>query len=96
MFSDLVSVLAELSEEDKKDVCLDHAVKLRFAWSMRNYRKFFSLYKQAPKMAGYVIDWFADRERKAALKIMIKSYDFSFISVTMSSSLLREKMAVAA
>ncbi len=92
MFSDLVSVLAELSEEDKKDVCLDHAVKLRFAWSMRNYRKFFSLYKQAPKMAGYVIDWFADRERKAALKIMIKSYDFSYFCQPTIIISCKEKM----
>lgn len=74
---DLNSVLSELSPEDRQDECLAHALKLRTAWSLSNYHRFFRLYKRAPKMAGYLIDWFADRERKLALKIIIKSYRLS-------------------
>jgi hypothetical protein len=69
----LISVLDELTPEDRQDVCLKHAIKLRTAWSLSNYHRFFCLYKAAPKMSGYLVDWFADRERKAALRIMIKS-----------------------
>lgn len=76
-FPDLNAVLAELTNEDRQDECLAHALKLRTAWSLNNFHRFFKLFKKAPKMAGYLIDWFADRERKAALKIMIKAYEFT-------------------
>lgn len=70
---DLNAVLSELSADDRNEQCVKHALDLRTAWSLSNFHRFFVLYKTAPKMAGYIIDWFADRERKAALKIMIKA-----------------------
>ena len=73
--------MSELTKEDREDECLQHAEKLRTAWSLSNYHKFFSLYKKAPKMSGYLIDWFIDRERKSALKIMIKAYATSLILI---------------
>ena len=81
LISDLNSVLSELTKEDREDECLQHAAKLRTAWSLSNYHKFFTLYKKAPKMSGYLIDWFIDRERKSALKIMIKAYATSLILI---------------
>ena len=69
--------MSELTKEDQSDECIQYAQKLRKAWSLRDYHRFFTLYKSAPKMAGYLIDWFIDRERKIALKIMIKAYEKS-------------------
>ena len=89
-------MLAELSTDEKSNECVAHALKLRTAWSLQNYKRFFQvwhlsgsirfrkeefedclcvfqLYLAAPKMSGYLIDWFLDRERKAALRIMIKA-----------------------
>ena len=74
MNTDLTSVLAELTSEEKKNECVAHALKLRTAWSLQNYKRFFDLYQDAPKMSGYLIDWFVGRERKAALRIIIKAY----------------------
>ena len=74
--------MSELTTEDRKDECLKHAIQIRTAWSLSNYHKFFALYKKPPKMSGYLIDWFADRERKLALKIMIKAYATIIIHLT--------------
>ena len=77
---DLTSALAALTKEDKQDECIAHAIKLRRAWSEGNYRKFFQLYPDAPKMSGYLMDWFVDRERRKALAVIIKAYvDFGTI-----------------
>ncbi|XP_026294471.1 leukocyte receptor cluster member 8 homolog isoform X2 [Frankliniella occidentalis] len=71
---DLTVVMASLTPEAEQHDCIAHALNMRSAWWLGNYHKFFKLYRAAPKMAAYLVDWFADRERKAAIKIMIKSY----------------------
>lgn len=66
--------MAGLTPEQKKDECISFSLKLRAAWSLGNYHRFFLLYRSAPKMAGYLVDWFADRERKQALRVMLKGF----------------------
>lgn len=61
-------------ESEISDECMIHAMKTRHAWSLGNMRSLFRLYKSAPKMGGYLMDWFVDRERKKYLKFIIKSY----------------------
>jgi len=71
---DIMSTLAVLTDEEHKDESIAHVVKLRAAWSQGNYVRFFKLYTTAPKMSGYLIDWFIDRERRRALTSIIKAY----------------------
>lgn len=73
--------MAGLTEGEKKDECVKFSLKLRAAWSLSNYHRFFKLYRTAPKMAAYLVDWFADRERKQAMRAMLKG--FVYIQVVM-------------
>jgi len=72
--SDMTTTMALLTPAHRQDKCVSHALRIRAAWALSNYHRFFRLYRCAPKMSGYIIDWFMERERKQALKIMIKSY----------------------
>ncbi|XP_045766828.1 leukocyte receptor cluster member 8 homolog isoform X2 [Maniola jurtina] len=84
---DLTTIFQFLSKEDRENECIKHALNTRCAWATGNLHKFFTLYKTAPMMASYLIDWFVDRERKNYLKFIIKSYvlllffTFNFILV---------------
>jgi len=73
------TTLASLSAEDHEEVTIKHALQFRSAWALNNYRKLFKLYISAPKMSGYLIDWFIERERKKAIQLICKSYVFSYI-----------------
>ncbi|KAL4707691.1 hypothetical protein ACJJTC_014872 [Scirpophaga incertulas] len=71
---DITTIFQSLSKEDRQNECINHALQTRHAWATGNLHKFFLLYKTAPLMAGYLMDWFVDRERKLYLKYIIKSY----------------------
>lgn len=71
---DLTKVMASLTETLRQDECVQHALRLREAWTSSNYKRFFQLYQKSPRMAGYLIDKFAERERKEAIKRMTKAY----------------------
>jgi len=73
-FADLTSVLATITRELRADVCVSHALAVREAWTTGNYRRFFKLHANAPRLAGYLMDKFAARERLHAINTIVKAY----------------------
>lgn len=76
LFTDLTKTIVELTTEERTDPYVAFALKLSSACILNNYFVFFKLYKQAPRMSGYLIDLFVPRMRKAAVVSMIKAYVF--------------------
>lgn len=72
--TDLHMTLSKLTPASRQHPVVEHALQVRRAWSSCNYHKLFSLYTQSPAMSSRLIDWFIERERKQALKIISKSY----------------------
>nr|XP_039255449.1 leukocyte receptor cluster member 8 homolog [Styela clava] len=72
--TDLTSVMVAITPKLREDDCVQYALQMREAWTSANYKRFFSLYQNSPRMAGYLVDKFADRERKEGIKRMIKAF----------------------
>ena len=67
-------LLATLSQEEKANESIAHALNVRQALACKNYHRLFRLYNSAPNMGGYLMDFFVERERVAACCIIFKSY----------------------
>ncbi|KAH8681108.1 GANP domain-containing protein [Xylariales sp. PMI_506] len=70
----LNDAIADLTQADKEERPIKHALNVRSALALGNYHKFFQLYLDVPNMGAYLMDMFVKRERLAALSNMCKAY----------------------
>ncbi|XP_071657169.1 leukocyte receptor cluster member 8 [Patagioenas fasciata] len=71
---DLTTELAYLTPSLRADPAVTLALALRAAWALGNWVRFFRLYRAAPPPARSLLDKFSDRERRSALKAMLKTF----------------------
>ena len=71
--SDMNDVLSDLTQADKQEPAIKHALAVRSALALGNYHQFFKLYLAVPHMGAYLMDMFVARERLAALAAMCKA-----------------------
>ncbi|KAH8862705.1 Leukocyte receptor cluster member 8 [Schistosoma japonicum] len=84
------TIMAGLRPTHKTNPCIAFALKLRSAWSLSNYHRFFQLLypatedQQPPLRCKHVVNWFVDRERKEAIRLTFKVFrptiSLSFLS----------------
>lgn len=70
----LNDTLADLTTAEKGERAIKHALDVRSALALGNYRRFFQLYLDSPNMNAYIMDMFVGRERLAALCNICKAY----------------------
>ena len=80
-YSDINSLIAELTDEMKRDESIKHALEVRSTLATANYHKFFELFLKAPNMGAYLMDHFIERERIAALTVLCKAWVFRAIKI---------------
>lgn len=71
---DADSLVAALTESERRDPAVAHALAVRRAVARGNYAKLFGLHADAPNMGAYLIDHFVDRERLDALVKCCRAY----------------------
>ncbi|WVQ84279.1 hypothetical protein IAT38_006431 [Cryptococcus sp. DSM 104549] len=72
--SDMAALLAQLTDAEKNDEGVKHALDVHASLATSNYARFFTLFTNAPNMSGYIMDHFVERERMSALAIMSRAY----------------------
>ncbi|GKV28549.1 hypothetical protein SLEP1_g37586 [Rubroshorea leprosula] len=71
---ELLSSMARLSDEAKKDRAVQHALAVRAAVTSGNYVMFFRLYKTAPNLNTSLMDLYVEKMRYKAVSCMSRSY----------------------
>ncbi|KAJ1557774.1 hypothetical protein HK096_005444, partial [Nowakowskiella sp. JEL0078] len=72
--TELHQILLSLTDSQKLEKSVRHALAIRMAVSLGDYHSLFNLYNKAPNMSAYMMDHFIDRERVKAMKIICRAY----------------------
>lgn len=72
--TEINTVLVNLTQQQREDPNIAHALSVRKAMACSNYPRLFRLYLEAPNMSGYLMDNFINRERVFALAVICRSY----------------------
>ncbi len=98
---EMIGVLCRLGKEDrlvkfarlsvsnflKGNEFISFVLKIRQYMTSGNYSKFFKLYRSAPHMSGYILDYMLHSVRISAYDTYIRAYDVLFIPELMVSVL---------
>jgi len=71
---DIIALLQSLSKEALQNDAVKHALAVWRAYSECNYHRLSKLYRTAPYMSHFLIDFFMPKVRDKALPIIIKAY----------------------
>lgn len=71
---EMTSLMAQISPEQRQDPAVRHALATRSALALSNYCALFRLYRDAPNMGAYLMDYYVKRERLAALSCICRAY----------------------
>lgn len=71
---DLLSTMARLTQDERRDEVMEHALAVRNAVAVGNYTTFFRLYRTAPVLSPCLMDVHIEKMRFEATKCMTRSY----------------------
>ena len=71
---DLLSAMARLARDGRRDEVMEHALAVRNAVAVGNYTTFFRLYRTAPVLSPCLMDIHIEKMRFEAAKCMTRSY----------------------
>lgn len=82
-------MLKQLTQEEKQEGPLEHAMKVRHAFQQGNYGRFFKLYRDAPNQGKCLIDVFIDKIRVMSLRNLALGFvatgiDVGHITITLA------------
>lgn len=86
------SLMAQMAPEQRKDEAVKHALATRSALVVGNYCAFFRLYRDAPNMGAYLMDYYVKRERLTALSCICRAYRPLLQTVYLSEQLAFENV----
>ena len=72
--SDLFKIMLGLTEEQRKNAFIKHALKVRIAVADNDYHSFFRLQDNCPNSGAYLMDMMIGQIRANGLQCMMKSY----------------------